>query len=40
MKNHPINARWQAQMVPFFESANGHGADDLMLPLEEVFHLD
>jgi L-rhamnose mutarotase len=29
MKNHP-----------FFESANGHGADDLMLPLEEVFHLD
>jgi len=40
MKDHPVNARWQAEMAPFFESANGHGADDLMLPLEEVFHLD
>jgi len=40
MKDHPVNARWQAEMAPFFESANGHGADDLMDPLEEVFHLD
>jgi L-rhamnose mutarotase len=40
MKNHPINARWQADMAPFFASTNGHTADDLMLPLEEVFHLD
>lgn len=40
MKDHPVNARWQAEMAPLFESANGHSADDLMSPLEEVFHLD
>jgi L-rhamnose mutarotase len=40
MKNHPINARWQAEMAPFFESPNGGTADDFMYPLEEVFHLD
>ena len=40
MKNHPVNARWQAEMAPFFEAANGQAADDQMLPLEEVFHLD
>jgi len=40
MKNHPVNARWQAEMAPFFESLSGAGADDSMFPLEEVFHLD
>jgi L-rhamnose mutarotase len=40
MKNHPVNARWQAEMAALFESANGRAADDLMFPLEEVFHLD
>jgi L-rhamnose mutarotase len=40
MKNHPINARWQAQMTPFFESNGDRAADDNMFPLEEVFHLD
>jgi L-rhamnose mutarotase len=40
MKDHPVNARWQSEMAPFFASTNGHTADDLMLPLEEVFHLD
>jgi len=40
MKNLPVNGRWQAQMASFFESTNGHGPDDLMIPLEEVFHLD
>lgn len=40
MKNHPVNARWQAEMAPFFESLTGSGADDSMFPLEEVFHLD
>jgi L-rhamnose mutarotase len=40
MKDHPVNARWQSEMAPLFESTNGHSADDLMLPLEEVFHLD
>jgi L-rhamnose mutarotase len=40
MKNHPVNARWQAEMAPFFESLSAGGADDNMFPLEEVFHLD
>ena len=40
MKDHPVNARWQAEMSPFFETLAGAGADDNMLPLKEVFHLD
>ena len=40
MMKHPVNARWQAEMAPFFQSSNGGTADDFMLPLEEVFHLD
>jgi L-rhamnose mutarotase len=40
MKQHPVNARWQAEMTPFFESLEGEGADDAMHMLEEVFHLD
>jgi L-rhamnose mutarotase len=40
MKDHPVNARWQAEMAPFFEKLEGGGADDNMSPLEEVFHLD
>lgn len=39
MKAHPVNARWQAEMSPLFESSGG-AADDNMFPLEEVFHLD
>ncbi len=40
MKDHPVNARWQAEMAPFFESISGGTADDNMAPLQEVFHLD
>ena len=40
MKKHPVNARWQAEMVPFFERLEGSGPDDSMFPLEEIFHLD
>lgn len=40
MKQREVNARWQTQMAPFFESAAGNHADDNMMPLEEVFHLD
>jgi L-rhamnose mutarotase len=39
MKALPVNARWQQEMVPFFEST-GAKADDAMKPLQEVFHLD
>jgi L-rhamnose mutarotase len=40
MKHHPVNARWQTEMAPLFESPNGDAVDDTMFPLEEVFHLD
>ena len=40
MKEHPVNARWQTEMTPFFESLSYGGADDNMAPLEEIFHLD
>ena len=40
MKKREVNARWQAQMAAFFESARGGDADDNMIPLEEVFHLE
>jgi L-rhamnose mutarotase len=40
MKKHPVNARWQAEMSPFFEAMDEGGADDHIFPLDEVFHLD
>jgi L-rhamnose mutarotase len=40
MQDHAVNARWQAEMAPFFESLEHGSADTSMLPLEEVFHLD
>jgi L-rhamnose mutarotase len=40
MKQYPVNARWQAEMVPLFESLNGAAPDDAFFPLEEIFHLD
>jgi L-rhamnose mutarotase len=39
MKEHEVNARWQAEMAPFFEKLDKGAADDNMIPLEEVFHL-
>jgi L-rhamnose mutarotase len=40
MKIHAVNARWQAEMSPLFEGMPEGAADDNILPLEEVFHLD
>jgi len=40
MRDHPVNARWQAEMAPFFESLEHGAADASMAPLNEVFHLD
>ncbi|OIJ69002.1 L-rhamnose mutarotase [Streptomyces mangrovisoli] len=34
-----VNARWQAEMAPFFESLDGARPDEAMKPLSEVFHL-
>lgn len=35
-----VNARWQAEMAPFFEALDGQRPDEGLLVLEEVFHLD
>jgi L-rhamnose mutarotase len=40
MQKHPVNARWQAEMAPFFELENGVAPDAAMTPLAEIFHLD
>ena len=40
MNNHPVNARWQAEMSSFFVGIEQGAADSHMFPLEEVFHLD
>ncbi|MFE0357435.1 L-rhamnose mutarotase [Streptomyces nigra] len=34
-----VNARWQAEMAPFFESLDGARPDEAMRPLTEVFHV-
>ncbi len=40
MAKQEVNARWQADMAPFFEHLEGQRPDEGMIPLEEVFHLD
>jgi len=35
-----VNARWQKEMVPFFQRLEGQRPDQAMVTLEEVFHLD
>jgi L-rhamnose mutarotase len=40
MAGEAINDKWQEFMAPFFESAAGAHADQTMVELEEVFHLE
>jgi len=40
MAGEEINAKWQEFMAPYFESPDGARADEMMLQLAEVFHLD
>jgi L-rhamnose mutarotase len=35
-----INTKWQDFMAPYFENLSGAHADQSMVELEEVFHLD
>jgi L-rhamnose mutarotase len=35
-----VNARWQADMAPFFEALDGRRPDEGLLRLDEIFHLD
>ena len=39
MDREPVNARWQAEMSPFFEALDGQRPDEAMKPLEQVFFL-
>ncbi|GII77074.1 L-rhamnose mutarotase [Sphaerisporangium rufum] len=39
MAGREVNARWQAEMAPFFEDLDGR-PDEGMAALREVFHLD
>ena len=40
MAKEEINAKWQEFMAPFFENLGGAQADENMLELQEVFHLE
>lgn len=40
MSEEEINAKWQDFMAPYFENLSGAHADESMVELEEVFHLD
>ncbi len=34
-----VNARWQEYMAPYFESPNNARPDQMLVELQEVFHL-
>jgi L-rhamnose mutarotase len=40
MSQEAINAKWQDFMASYFENLSGAHADESMLELDEVFHLD
>jgi len=40
MASKEVNAKWQADMAPFFENLEGKRVDEGFLVLPEVFHLD
>jgi L-rhamnose mutarotase len=40
MREEPINQVWQAEMQSFFVESGGKDPDQLMSPLDEVFHID
>lgn len=40
MAQEEVNVRWQELMAPYFEALDGARPDQMMLELEQVFHLD
>ncbi|WP_100444402.1 L-rhamnose mutarotase [Glycomyces xiaoerkulensis] len=40
MAERDVNARWQAEMAPFFEGTDGASADESFNVIPEVFHLE
>lgn len=39
MAEAPVNARWQAEMAPFFEDLDGQRPDHGLTVLSSIFHL-
>jgi L-rhamnose mutarotase len=39
MASREINAKWQADMAPFFEALDGQAPDEGFLRLQEIFYL-
>jgi L-rhamnose mutarotase len=39
MASREVNARWQSEMAPFFESWDGVAPDEGFLRLQEIFYL-
>ena len=40
MERFEVNARWQETMAPYFESPEPSRPDQMMVELDEVFHLE
>ena len=40
MAREEVNAKWQEFMAPYFENPGSAHADESMVELEEIFHLD
>lgn len=40
MSKEEVNKKWQAYVASCFEGLSGAGADESMVELEEVFHMD
>ena len=40
MAKKDVNKRWQEFMAPYFENLGGKNADEIMVPLEQVFYLE
>jgi L-rhamnose mutarotase len=40
MEKTEVNARWQRDMLPFFEGLDGKRPDEGLTLLDEIFHLD
>jgi L-rhamnose mutarotase len=40
MERTDVNARWQAEMAEFFRGLDGRRADEGLVTLDEIFHLD
>jgi L-rhamnose mutarotase len=40
MERRDVNKRWQQEMAAFCVLADGKKADQMMIPIEEIFHID